>query len=872
MTQLTLFGLFVPEKAFPVSAGNVAADTRQTTAGAVPFDQVLLEALQAGGVKQAKIDPTTAFTTTPPSVESVPLSFLFPTESEPTLMEKSIVSESETLPHIPASAMSEDPQGRLLISLKELSKILEQIQENSEQVPSETTPQEATIPGDGVSLDTVSLQSTTTEPISVDQTNITIEKVSSIVSVLKPDTSPETVATVVENTEVPSEETADLQAIPSSVFPSSDAVTETDSEIINSQAVTINEPEESAPTLTEIQGDKSSIPATEQDRPLNPRDRKMLLAGKILHMQPSMMTQRWNRQMHPSGVATTDEPIKQNIQSVTSQQSAKEDSPVPTSSLVQASSPVLESSLVQTSSPVQTSFPAQESSPVELVVNENGEAFLAFTLPTAQGEDTQVSEKEISSDSPVEKNVPSQTTALAAITSESEVNSQKTGSTPIQNGIHTHKIFPVMHERRLNESESEPSGSSKTVKVAAYTKSDTQFTEASVQSVKLAPETPSTPQEGVVTAVMSVSENVESMTDADVAPPTPQTGPTENNAVVATTETVNPDSTESPSDNTEQQSEQKPEQKPIEVIIRKEDLPAGLQQQVGQNVTLTVVTAPQSSTRDFAQLVLGKEPISMNLTLTNLETAEGESGGKSAAMSLVESAETSVEPQNIAVQKAELDRQLLQPLTTDYEREVEMEYKPEQVQPTASVHSEMDQTGTETMGTAPRTTTTGPSATTQSTAPTQTSNSQAAEAQKVMDQVVKGVSGSLGEGRSHITIRLSPPDLGNVSVRLVMENGALTAKLFAEQANTRSLLEQHANTLRNSLAEQGIKIDNVAVLRESSDRYQPQNERNYQSPERGFRDRDDQTSGNRKDNDPSGQDRRHPRQQQPEWNFSNYFA
>ncbi|HOE11454.1 MAG TPA: flagellar hook-length control protein FliK [bacterium] len=816
MSQITLFGLFVPEKVFPVSAGDVTAKTgRTTTGGAVSFDQALLEALQAGGIKQAKIDPDTGLLTNSPNVESMPLSFLFPTESTPTIMGESSASEGETRLYVPASAISEDSQGRLLISLKDLSKLLEKVQGSSEQIPSETASEEAVIAGDGVFLNTGSFQSATTEPAAVDQTNITIEKVSSDPSVLKSDTLREMGATVIGGADTSTEETADLRAIHPGSFP-------------------INE------TGGETQGDGSLIPATGQDRLPDPRTPEMPPAERAFNLQPSLVTQRWNRQMDPSDVATTDDSIKKRTQSITSQRSAKEDSPVPI------------------------------SSPVELVVDENGEAFLAFTLPVSQGKDTQVSEEGISAASRAEKEVSSQTITLAGMTSESEANSQATEFTPIRRGEHTRRILPVMEEHSV--SESEPNESSQAIKTAACEKPDTEFTETSVRSMKLAAETPSISRKASVSSVLSVPGNVESMSEVDVVSPGPQADLTESDTTVVTAGTVNADSTELPSDSTEQQSGQNPEQKPIEVIIRKEDLPAGLQQQVGQNITLTVVTPPQSSARDFAQLVLGKEPVCMNLTLANLATTEGESGGESAAVSLVESAETSLEPQNIAVQKAELERQLLQPFTTDYERTVEMEYKPERIQRTAPAESGADQTGTETIGTAPRMTTSSPSTTTQATAPTPTSNSQVAEAQKVLDQVVKGVSGSLGEGRSHITIRLSPPDLGNVSVRLVIENGSLTAKLFAEQANTRSLLEQHTNTLRNSLAEQGIKVDNVAVLRESSDRYSPQNERNYQSPERGFRDRDEQTSGHRKDNDPSGQDRRPPRQQQPEWNFNNYFA
>lgn len=100
--------------------------------------------------------------------------------------------------------------------------------------------------------------------------------------------------------------------------------------------------------------------------------------------------------------------------------------------------------------------------------------------------------------------------------------------------------------------------------------------------------------------------------------------------------------------------------------------------------------------------------------------------------------------------------------------------------------------------------------------------------QQISQQIVRSVNSSFGEGRSHVTIRLVPESLGQVDVRLTLDSGVLTARLWANNHEARQLLEQHAGQLRASLEESGVRVDRVVVARETSERHGYQREQSDQ--------------------------------------------
>ena len=70
-------------------------------------------------------------------------------------------------------------------------------------------------------------------------------------------------------------------------------------------------------------------------------------------------------------------------------------------------------------------------------------------------------------------------------------------------------------------------------------------------------------------------------------------------------------------------------------------------------------------------------------------------------------------------------------------------------------------------------------------------------------------SAQLREGQ--IQIRLSPPELGTLQIRIVMNEGVLTAHLETETAAARTVLLDNLPALRERLAEQEIRIDKFDV-------------------------------------------------------------
>lgn len=71
-------------------------------------------------------------------------------------------------------------------------------------------------------------------------------------------------------------------------------------------------------------------------------------------------------------------------------------------------------------------------------------------------------------------------------------------------------------------------------------------------------------------------------------------------------------------------------------------------------------------------------------------------------------------------------------------------------------------------------------------------------------------------GFSEAKISLVPEHLGHVEIKLTLQNGQLTAQLVAETVLGREMLEQHIGSLRQSLQTQGLQVERLEVLQQSS--------------------------------------------------------
>jgi flagellar hook-length control protein FliK len=85
--------------------------------------------------------------------------------------------------------------------------------------------------------------------------------------------------------------------------------------------------------------------------------------------------------------------------------------------------------------------------------------------------------------------------------------------------------------------------------------------------------------------------------------------------------------------------------------------------------------------------------------------------------------------------------------------------------------------------------------------------SAAAEPAELLSRIGEGLRISLREGRSEIRIRLEPPELGQVRVHIVTENGSVTVRMMAEVPAVRDAIENGLNQLREGLETRGFRVD-----------------------------------------------------------------
>ena len=86
------------------------------------------------------------------------------------------------------------------------------------------------------------------------------------------------------------------------------------------------------------------------------------------------------------------------------------------------------------------------------------------------------------------------------------------------------------------------------------------------------------------------------------------------------------------------------------------------------------------------------------------------------------------------------------------------------------------------------------------------------DANSIIDQVVKGLTiRNLGDNNSEVRMRLSPENLGDVSVKLSINGGNISASITAQHADVRDTLLANQNQLQKSLADAGLKLANFSV-------------------------------------------------------------
>lgn len=81
----------------------------------------------------------------------------------------------------------------------------------------------------------------------------------------------------------------------------------------------------------------------------------------------------------------------------------------------------------------------------------------------------------------------------------------------------------------------------------------------------------------------------------------------------------------------------------------------------------------------------------------------------------------------------------------------------------------------------------------------------------ILDQIAKKLNGSAHLNGEEISIQLDPENLGKVRVALGLKDGLMNAKIGVENEHVKKIVEENLQTLRDSLENQGIKIQGMEV-------------------------------------------------------------
>ncbi|MBI5520877.1 MAG: flagellar hook-length control protein FliK [Desulfovibrio sp.] len=84
-------------------------------------------------------------------------------------------------------------------------------------------------------------------------------------------------------------------------------------------------------------------------------------------------------------------------------------------------------------------------------------------------------------------------------------------------------------------------------------------------------------------------------------------------------------------------------------------------------------------------------------------------------------------------------------------------------------------------------------------------------APKVLDQVSEAMLKDLGQGRKQLTVQLDPENLGKVQLVLQVKGKEVSALIQAEDAQTAAMLTSNMESLKKTLQDQGLTVQNLEV-------------------------------------------------------------
>jgi flagellar hook-length control protein FliK len=81
----------------------------------------------------------------------------------------------------------------------------------------------------------------------------------------------------------------------------------------------------------------------------------------------------------------------------------------------------------------------------------------------------------------------------------------------------------------------------------------------------------------------------------------------------------------------------------------------------------------------------------------------------------------------------------------------------------------------------------------------------------VASQAIRGLAAMVNQRGGSMTMRLDPPELGQLRVQMTIVGGNVTAEFTAGTQQTQALLDRHMTALRASLEGQGLTVERLTV-------------------------------------------------------------
>ena len=83
--------------------------------------------------------------------------------------------------------------------------------------------------------------------------------------------------------------------------------------------------------------------------------------------------------------------------------------------------------------------------------------------------------------------------------------------------------------------------------------------------------------------------------------------------------------------------------------------------------------------------------------------------------------------------------------------------------------------------------------------------------EEILKQVIDKAAVLIGQDKAEMVMNLKPDHLGKLTLKVVTENGMVTAQMIAENQQVKQIIESNFNVLRDSLEKQGIVVQQFSV-------------------------------------------------------------